>query len=77
MALTKGIEEFVALQNQEFEEAKNHLQQAAKDRLLEVLDEDISLIESIALDADVGKFLEIKAPQEIIERLRAADLVRE
>ena len=47
----------------------------AQKRLHEVLGDDVSLIKSIRLDADVGKFHAIDAPQSVIDRLRAADLL--
>ncbi len=49
----------------------------AQKRLREVLGDDVSLIKSIRLDADVGKFHAIDAPQSVIDRLRAADLLKD
>ena len=49
----------------------------AKKRLDELLGDDVSLIKSIRLDADVGKFHAIDAPQSVIDRLRAAGFLKD
>ena len=77
MTMSKGINEFVERQKLQLEEQQRQLQETAKQRLFEVLGNDVGLVKGIALDADVGKFFDIDAPQEVVDRLRAAGLVRE
>lgn len=50
---------------------------SAEKRLHELLGDDVSLISSIRLDADVGKFYAVDAPQSVIDRLRAAGLMKD
>jgi hypothetical protein len=42
----------------------------------EVLGEDASLIESISLDANSGKFHCVIAPENVLAKLREADLLK-
>ena len=59
------------------EQAQQEVIANAKQRLGDVLGDDASLIKSIKLDADVGKFYDIEAPEAVLDKLRAAGLVRE
>lgn len=77
MTMIKDINEFVARERGKLEDQKRQLEERAKQRLVEVLGGDIRLVKAIALDADVGKFFDIDAPPEIIDRLRSAGLICE
>ena len=44
--------------------------------LREILGNDYPLLKSIRLDADVGKFYAVDAPEEVIEKIRAAGLLK-
>ena len=48
----------------------------AHKRLREILGNDYPLLKSIRLDANVGKFYAVDAPEEVIEKIRAADLLK-
>ena len=45
-------------------------------RLREILGNDYPFLKSIRLDADVGKFYAVDAPEEVIEKIRAAGLLK-
>lgn len=49
----------------------------ARAKLAELLGDDISLIKSICLDADVGKFHSVDAPVSIVDRIHAAGLLKD
>lgn len=49
----------------------------ARAKLGELLGDDISLIKSIRLDADVGKFHAVDAPASIVDRIHAAGLLKD
>lgn len=77
MAFGDQIKRFTENAKQQLEDQKKQVEQNAKQRLIEILGDDIALIKSIAMDADVGKFYDIDAPQAIIDRLRSAGVVKE
>lgn len=77
MAFGDQIKRFAENAKQQMEAQKKEVEQNAKQRLAEILGDDVALIKSITLDADVGKFYNIDAPQEVVDRLRSAGVVKE
>jgi hypothetical protein len=77
MAFGDQIKRFTENAKQQMDAQKKQVEQNAKRRLVEILGDDVALIKSIALDADVGKFYNIDAPQEVVDRLRSAGVVKE
>lgn len=77
MAFGDQIKRFAENAKQQMEAQKKQVEQNAKQRLAGILGDDVALIKSIALDADVGKFYNIDAPQEVLDRLRSAGVVKE
>ena len=77
MAFGDQIKHFTEKAKQQMEAQKKQVEQNAKQRLVEILGDDVALIKSIALDTDVGKFYNIDAPQEVVDRLRSAGVVKE
>lgn len=71
------IKRFTENAKQQSEAQKKQVEQNAKQRLVEILGHDVALIKSIALDADIGKFYNIDAPQEVVDQLRIAGVVKE
>ncbi|MCE3606565.1 hypothetical protein LXA47_23600 [Massilia sp. P8910] len=77
MGFADEVKKFTGTAKAKLVDAQKQVEMNAKQRLLEVLGDDVGLIKSIKLDMDVGKFYEIDAPVEVVERLRAADVVKE
>jgi hypothetical protein len=47
----------------------------AREVLAETLGEDFALVRKIYINADIGKFYDIEAPEHVIQKLRDANLV--
>lgn len=77
MAFGDQIKRFSENAKQQLEAQKKQVEQNAKQRLVEILGDDVALIKSIALDADIGKFYNIDAPHDVVDRLRIAGVVKE
>ena len=76
MGFADQIKAFTGKVNDALDAKKLDTESDAKKILLETLGEDASLIESISLDADVGKFYDVVAPEHVVAKLRAANLLR-
>lgn len=58
-------------------EAKKHeVESNAKKALHDLLGDEVSQIQSISLDADIGKFHSVVAPESILAKLREANLLK-
>ena len=60
---------------EKFDRMVKEKKEEAEKRLHELLGDDVSQIEAITLDTDIGKFKNVKAPEEILAKLRAANLL--
>jgi len=76
MKFSDQIKSFTDKAKVGMEQAQQELIENAKQRLDDVLGDDAALIKSIKLDTDVGKFYDIEAPEAVLDKLRAAGLVR-
>jgi len=77
MAFGDQIKRFTENAKQQMEAQKKQVERNARQRLVEILGDDVALIKNIALDTDIGKFYNIDAPQEVVDRLRSAGVVKE
>lgn len=77
MGFGDQIKKFADDAKAKLDEQVKEVEANAKKRLHELLGDDVSLIKSIRLDADVGKFHAVDAPQSVIDRLRAAGLLKD
>ena len=76
MSFSGDIKTFTNATKAKLDEALAQVEKNAKARLVEILGDDVSLIKSIRLDADVGKFYEVDAPDSVVEKLRQAGLLK-
>lgn len=76
MGFADDINKFSNKVNEAMEAKKREVGENAKKVLADVLGEDASLIESISLDADIGKFHSVVAPEKVIAKLREANLLK-
>lgn len=58
------------------ETKKREVENNAKKILHDLLGEEVSQIQSISLDADIGKFHSVVAPESILAKLREANLLK-
>lgn len=58
------------------EAKKREVENNAKKILDDLLGEEVSQIQSISLDADIGKFHSVVAPESILAKLREANLLK-
>lgn len=77
MGFADEVKKFTDSAKTKLADAQKQVEMNANQRLLEILGDDVGLIKSIKLDMDVGKFYEIDAPVEVVDRLRAANVVKE
>ena len=77
MGFSDQIKQFVDGAKAKLDGQVKVIEENAKKRLHEILGDDVSLIKSIRLDADVGKFHSIDAPPSVIDRLRTAGLLKD
>lgn len=76
MGFGDQIKQFSSNAQKAMEQGKKQVEENAHKRLREILGADYSLIKSIRLDADVGKFDAVDAPKEVVEKIRAAGLLK-
>lgn len=77
MSFSDQIKKFAEDSKAKMDDAVEQVRANAEGRLREILGDDVSLIKSIRLDADVGKFHAVDAPQSVIDQIRAAGLLRD
>jgi hypothetical protein len=70
------VKSFADKAKAQLEQAQQQAEVNARQRLVEILGDDAKLIRNLKLDLELGKFYEIDAPPQIIERLRAAGVVK-
>lgn len=75
MGFSDSIRDFAEKTTALLEEQKARVAENAKKVLVETLGDDVALVRKIALNADIGKFYDIEAPEHVIQKLRDADLV--
>lgn len=71
------IKNFAESAKEKIDAQVQDLEQRAKAKLHELLGDDVALVKSISLDADVGKFHLVDAPQSVVDRIRAAGLLKD
>ena len=74
MGFSDQIKSFTEQAKSSLELKKAEVEANARKVLSELLGEDISKIESISLNADTGKFHSVAAPENIIQKLKDANL---
>jgi len=75
MGLPDSVKDFTEKAKALLDERVARVTENAKKVLAETLGDDVALVRSIVLNADVGKFYDIDAPEHVIQKLRDADLV--
>jgi hypothetical protein len=75
MGFSDSVKDFTEKAKALLEERKARVTENAKKVLAETLGDDFSLVRSIALNAEVGKFYDIDATEHVIQKLRDANLV--
>ena len=76
MSFSDQIKKFSDNAKNEIEKKKKEVENNARNRLQELLLEDVREIKSIKFDADIGKFYDVDAPASVLEKLRKADLLK-
>lgn len=76
MSFSDQIKKFSDNAKNEIEKKKKEAENNARNRLQELLLEEVREIKSITLDADIGKFYDVDAPASVLEKLRKADLLK-
>ena len=76
MSFSDQIKKFSDNAKNEIEKKKKEVENNARNRLQELLLEEVREIKSITLDADIGKFYDVDAPASVLEKLRKADLLK-
>lgn len=76
MSFSDQIKKFSDNAKNEIEKKKKEAETNARNRLQELLLEEVREIKSITLDADIGKFYDVDAPASVLEKLRKADLLK-
>lgn len=77
MSFSDQIQKFSDNAINEIEKKRRVVEINARNRLQELLLDEVREIKSIALDADIGKFYDVDAPASVLEKLRKADLLRD
>lgn len=77
MSFSDQIKKFSDNAKNEIEKKRKEVEINARNRLQELLLDEVREIKSITLDADIGKFYDVDAPASILEKLRKADLLRD
>lgn len=77
MKFNDQVKAFTEKAKSQMDEKLKETEENAKNVLQEVLGSDITQIKSIRLDADIGKFYSVDAPDFVIENLRQANLLKE
>jgi len=77
MSFSDQISKFSDNAKNEIEKKRKEVEINARNRLQELLLDEVREIKSITLDADIGKFYDVDAPASILEKLRKADLLRD
>jgi hypothetical protein len=67
---------FLTTQKKKIDQTLKVVAENAHKRLREILGSDYALIKNLRLDADVGKFYAVDVPEEVIEKIRAAGLLK-
>ena len=76
MSFSDQIKKFSDNAKNEIEKKKKEVENNARNRLQELLLEDVREIKSIKFDSDIGKFYDVDAPASVLEKLRKADLLK-
>lgn len=76
MGFEDQIKAFTDKTKKEMDEKVLEVEENAKKALHDLLGEEISQIQSISLDADIGKFHSVDAPESVLAKLREADLLK-
>lgn len=77
MSFGGDIKKFTGKARTQIHEAEEQAKQNLSRRLEEVLGEDVHLIKGGKFDLETGMFTEVGAPADIIDRLRAAGLMKD
>ena len=76
MGLEDQIKAFSEKSSDKMDAKKLEVSNNAMNMLRELLGDDFSKIQSIALDADIGKFHSVVAPESVLAKLREANLLK-
>jgi hypothetical protein len=76
MSFKDQIRTFCTKANEALEAKKREVENNAKKVLHDLLGDEVSQIQSISLDADVGKFHSVVAPERVLAKLREANLLK-
>lgn len=76
MGFEDQIKAFGDKAKEAMEAKKREVESNAKKVLHDLLGDDVSQIQSISLDADIGKFHSVVAPESILAKLREANLLK-
>lgn len=76
MGFKDQIKAFTDETNEAMEAKKREVENNAKKVLHDLLGDEVSQIQSISLDADIGKFHSVVAPESVLAKLREANLLK-
>lgn len=76
MRFEEQVNEFADKVKEEMDEKVREVEENAKKALRDLLGEEVSQIQSISLDADIGKFHSVVAPESVLAKLREAGLLK-
>lgn len=76
MGFEGQIKAFTDKAKEDLDAKVSEAEKNAKKVLHDLLGDEISQIQSISLDADIGKFHSVIAPESILAKLREADLLK-
>lgn len=77
MGFSEQVKKFADKAKQELSLAQDQATKNMENKLAEVLGEDVGKITGGSFDVGTGKLSGVQAPPDVIERLRAADLLRD
>lgn len=76
MGFEDQIKAFANNTKEAMETKRLEVENNAKKALHDLLGDDVSQIKSISLDADIGKFHSVVAPESVLAKLREAKLLK-
>jgi len=76
MGFEDQIKAFTDKSKEVMEAKKLEVESSAKKALHDLLGDDVSQIQSISLDTDIGKFHSVVAPESVLAKLRKANLLK-
>lgn len=77
MGFADDVKKWTDARKAEMDDAISQVKANAERRLQEVLGEDVTKITGGVFDAATGKFYDMQAPVDVLEKMRQANLLRD